>query len=221
MNGIFCPSVTPISLCSHHRIIMKISWVITNDQRCGPVQEVKVKGPQASKPFVFTVSWPTCNSQRLTNDDAHLTHKAWCCLRPLYSRAATFVPPLCTHKNVLGRPQWCAAGPPEALFWMSRLVTQAAKHERELARAHSQRLKQATLSLPGESVSRGFADGGTLEGYPSHYTSLQWRKVRSMQEVKVKGQGHRRQNPALPFLDRNSSTNLQMMMKWRTKLDVA
>ena len=67
---------------------------------------------------------------------------------------------------------FCAAGPPEALFWMSRLVTQAAKHERELARAHSQRLKQATLSLPGESVSRGFADRGALEGYPSHYTSL-------------------------------------------------
>ena len=70
---------------------------------------------------------------------------------------------------------FCAAGPPEALFWMSRLVTQAAKHERELARAHSQRLKQATLSLPGESVSRGFADRGALEGYPSHYTSLTTR----------------------------------------------
>ena len=67
---------------------------------------------------------------------------------------------------------FCAAGPPEALFWMSHLVTQAAKHERELARAHSQRLKQATLSLPGESVLRGFADRGALEGYPSHYTSL-------------------------------------------------
>ena len=67
---------------------------------------------------------------------------------------------------------FCAAGPPEALSWMSRLVTQATKRERELARAHSQRLKQATLTLPGESVSRGFADRGALEGYPSHYTSL-------------------------------------------------
>ena len=67
---------------------------------------------------------------------------------------------------------FCAAGLPEALSWMSRLVTQAAKRERELARAHSQRLKQATLTLPGESVSRGFADRGALEGYPSHYTSL-------------------------------------------------
>ena len=34
------------------------------------------------------------------------------------------------------------------------------------------RLKQAAPSLPGESVSRGFADRGALEGYPSHYTSL-------------------------------------------------
>ena len=64
---------------------------------------------------------------------------------------------------------FCAAGPPEAL---SRLVKQAAEPEWELARAHSQRLKQATLSLPGESVSRGFADRGALEGYTSHYTSL-------------------------------------------------
>ena len=55
---------------------------------------------------------------------------------------------------------------------MSRLVTQAAERERELARARSQWLKQAARSLPGESVSRGFAGRGTLEGYPSHYTSL-------------------------------------------------
>ena len=27
-----CPSVTPFWLCSHHRIIMKFSWVITKDQ---------------------------------------------------------------------------------------------------------------------------------------------------------------------------------------------
>ena len=50
--------------------------------------------------------------------------------------------------------------------------TQAAERERELARAHSQRLKQAARSLPGEPVSREFADRGALEGYPSHYTSL-------------------------------------------------
>ena len=64
------------------------------------------------------------------------------------------------------------AGPPEVLSRMSRPVTQTAERERELARACSQRLKQAAPSLPGESVSRGFADRGDLEGYPSHYTSL-------------------------------------------------
>ena len=67
---------------------------------------------------------------------------------------------------------FCAAGPPEVLSRMSRPVTQAAERERELARARSQRLKQASPSLPGESVSRGFTDRGALEGYPSHYTSL-------------------------------------------------
>ena len=67
---------------------------------------------------------------------------------------------------------FCAAGPPEVLSRMSRPVTQAAERERELARARSQRLKQAAPSLPGESVSRGFADRGAVDGYPSHYTSL-------------------------------------------------
>ena len=50
-----------------------------------------------------------------------------------------------------GRTQWwwwCSS-------WqrMSRPVTQAAKRERELGRARSQRLKQAVRSLPGEPVS--------------------------------------------------------------------
>ena len=67
---------------------------------------------------------------------------------------------------------FCAAGPPEVLSRMSSPVTQAVERERELARARSQRLKQAAPSLPGESVSRGFADRGALEGYPSHNTSL-------------------------------------------------
>ena len=67
---------------------------------------------------------------------------------------------------------FCTAEPPEVLSRMSRLVTQATERERKLARARSQRLKQAAWSLAGESVSRGFAGRGALEGYPSHYTSL-------------------------------------------------
>ena len=66
---------------------------------------------------------------------------------------------------------FCAAGPPEVVF----TVTQAAERERELARARSQRLKQAARSLPGESVSLGSTGRGALEGYPSHYTSLDVR----------------------------------------------
>ena len=46
-------------------------------------------------------------------------------------------------------------------------------------------------------------------------------EVMSMQKVKVKGQGHRGQNPIQPFLDRNSSFNSPMAMKWCTKLEVA
>ena len=34
-----CPFVTPFSLCSHHRVIMKFSGVITNDR-----SEVRAKG---------------------------------------------------------------------------------------------------------------------------------------------------------------------------------
>ena len=78
---------------------------------------------------------------------------------------------------------FCAAGPPEVLSRMSRPVTQAAERERELARARSQRLKQAAPSLPGESVSRGFADRGALEGYPSHYTSLIYTRYTKAQII--------------------------------------
>ena len=45
-----CPSVTPFSLCSHHRIIMKFSGVITNDR-----SDVHAKGQgQRSKVKVTT-----------------------------------------------------------------------------------------------------------------------------------------------------------------------
>ena len=47
-----CPSVTPFWLCSHHRIIMKFSGVITNDQgkvhAKGKSQRSKVKVTDAT-----------------------------------------------------------------------------------------------------------------------------------------------------------------------------
>ena len=100
---------------------------------------------------------------------------------PVAPTWAHLCPPVLTRKQKRPRVNslvcdraaaFCAAGPPEVLSRMSRPVTQVAERERELARARNQRLKQAAPSLPGESVSRGFADRGALEGYPSHYTSL-------------------------------------------------
>ena len=50
-----CPSVPPFSLCSHHRIIMKFSEVITNDRRDfhakGQGQEVKGQGHRDQTPL--------------------------------------------------------------------------------------------------------------------------------------------------------------------------
>ena len=76
------------------------------------------------------------------------------------------------HSCVIGRPRFARRGHLNYCLRCLYPVTQAAKRERELARARSQRLKQAARSLPGEPVSRGFTGRGALEGYPSHYTSL-------------------------------------------------
>ena len=46
-------------------------------------------------------------------------------------------------------------------------------------------------------------------------------EVISTQKVKVKGQGHRGQDPIQPFPDRNSSLNSHMMMELCRKLNAA
>ena len=52
-----CPSVTPFWLCSHHRIIMKFSWVITNDKSDvhargqGQRSKVMIKVTEVMAPF--------------------------------------------------------------------------------------------------------------------------------------------------------------------------
>ena len=57
-----CPSVTPFWLCSHHRIIMKFSGVITNDQ-----SKVHAKGQgQRSKVKVTEVTTPLNRFRTLT-----------------------------------------------------------------------------------------------------------------------------------------------------------
>ena len=70
--------VTPVWLCSHHRIIMKFSGVITNDQ-----SKVHAKGQgqrsrsQRSKTNL-TVSGLSLQFE-FTHDD-EMMHTAWCCL---------------------------------------------------------------------------------------------------------------------------------------------
>ena len=75
-----CLSVTPFWLCSHHRIIMKFSGVITNDQ-----SKVHAKGQgQRSKVKVTEVTtqlncFRTVTPVWITYDD-EMMHMAWCCL---------------------------------------------------------------------------------------------------------------------------------------------
>ena len=77
------------------------------------------------------------------------------------------------HIN-LWREQWRTGGARVVVVvnngCLAWSCTQASERERELARARSQRLKQAARSLSGEPVSREFAGRGALEGYP--YTSM-------------------------------------------------
>ena len=75
-----CLSVTPFWLCSHHRIIMKFSGVITNDQ-----SKVHAKGQgQRSKVKVTEVTTQLNRFRTVTPvwidiwwNDAYIT---WCCL---------------------------------------------------------------------------------------------------------------------------------------------
>ena len=73
-----CPPVTPFSLCSHHRIIMKFSEVITIDR-----SDVHAKGQgQKSKVRVRKVKtlfsrFRTVSPVWFTYGD-EMMHKAWC-----------------------------------------------------------------------------------------------------------------------------------------------
>ena len=103
-----CLSVTPFSLCSHHRIIMKFSGVITNDKTDvhakGQDQRSKVKVTEVMTPLsrFRTVTpvwnhiwwWNDAYSLMLLrrgallffkvidfepfNDESEMIHKAWC-----------------------------------------------------------------------------------------------------------------------------------------------
>ena len=70
------PSVTPFSLCSHHRVIMNFSRVVTNDKR----SEVKGQGHSGQNP---SLSFP----DRKSSLNKHMMMK-WCTQLMLLRRGA-------------------------------------------------------------------------------------------------------------------------------------
>ena len=104
-----CPSVTPFWLCSHHRIIMKFSGVITNDQ-----SKVHAKGQgQRSKVKVTEVTTQlnrvrTVTQFEFTYDD-EMMHIAWCCLEEVpywFSRSSVKFQGHTALKMVEFDPDW-------------------------------------------------------------------------------------------------------------------
>ena len=114
MNGIFCPSVrpsvrlvTPFWLCSHHRIIMKFSGVITKDQ--GKVH-AKGQGQRSRSQRSWpNFPFPDCNSEFEFTYDDEMIHIAWCCLGEVpycFSRSSIKFQGHTALKNIKFDPDW-------------------------------------------------------------------------------------------------------------------
>ena len=97
-----CPSVTPFWLCSHHRIIMKFSGVITSDAHA------KGHGQRSVKVTEVTTQlnrFRTVTPVEFTYDD-EMMHKAWYCLGEVpycFSRSSVKFQGHTAKKN---RPFW-------------------------------------------------------------------------------------------------------------------
>ena len=77
------------------------------------------------------------------------------------------------------------------------------------------------VCLSGVCLSHIIHDVSVIVSSWNFQDLLPLTKVMSMQEVKVRGQSHRGQNPIQPFPDCNSSLNSHMATEWCTKLEVA
>ena len=119
------PSVTPFSLCSHHRIILKLSGVITINRR-----DVHAKGQgQRSR---SQRSWPhlaVSGPFEFLYDDEML-HKAWCCLEEVpycFSRSSVKSQGHTALKIVDFYPNWAfpdcnsSLNSPMATKWCTKL----------------------------------------------------------------------------------------------------
>ena len=122
-------SVTPFSLCSHHRIIMKL-WVITNDR-----SDVRAKGQgQRSKVKVTEVTIQLKRFRTVTpiwiHKDDEMIHKAWCCLGEVtycLSRSSVKFQGHTAQKIVEFDPDWAfpdcnsSLNSPMATKWCTKL----------------------------------------------------------------------------------------------------
>ena len=118
-----CLSVTPFSLCSHHRIIMKFTKVLTNDR-----SDVHAKGQGQRSRVNLTVSGPLLQFE-FTNDD-EMMHKSWCCSGEVpycFSRSFVKFQGHTAKKIVEFDPDWVPSdcnsslNPPMATEWCTKL----------------------------------------------------------------------------------------------------
>ena len=126
-----CPSVTPFWLCFHHRIIMNISGVITNDQN-----KVHAKGQgQMSKVKVTEVTTQLNCLRTVTQVWIHIwwwndAYIAWCCIEEVpycFSRSSVKFQGHTALKIVEFDPDWAfpdcnsSLNSPMAMKWCTKL----------------------------------------------------------------------------------------------------
>ena len=186
------PSVTPFWLCSHHRIIMKFSGVITNDK-----SDVHVKGHgQRSKVKVTEV---TTQLYRFRTVTPVWIHVWW------WNDAYSLI--------MLRRGALLFLAATKQLYeWYFLSVCPSVR----LSVCPSVHLSVCPSVRLSVRLSHLF-DYVTIIVSSWNFQELShWTRVRSMQKVKVRGQRSRsqRSRPKFSFPDCNSSLNSHMMMKW-------
>ena len=198
-----CPSVTAFWLCSHYRIIIKFSGVITRDQG-----KVHAKGQsQRSK---FKVTEVTTQLNRFRTVTPVWIHIWWWNDRyslMLLRRGALLF--LAATKQLY---EW---------YFLSVRPSVRLSHlfscdQAALWMVFSVRLSVRPSVRPSVRLSHLFDYVPIIVSSWNFQELSHWTRVRSMQKVKVRGQRSRsqRSRPNFSFPDCNSSLNSHMMMKW-------
>ena len=208
-----CLSVTPFWLCSHHRIIMKFSGVITNDQ-----SKVHAKGQgQRSKVKVTEVTTELNRFRTVTpvNEftyDDEMMHIAWCCLEEVpycFSRSSLKFQGHPALKIVEFDLDWAfldcnsSLNSPMATKWCTKLEVASkrcpifscdqAALQMVFSVRPSVRLSVCLSVRLSVCLSHLFHHVPIIVSSWNFQELLPWSKVMSMQKVKVRGQRSRSQ----------------------------